>query len=169
MYKLLKLFISTRYSLLLALTCEGIVYCDIKAGAYDGPSFTLYVENLLQHMNPWPEPQSVLVTDNCPIHHVDEVRYLCDEQCIFNSFGTLILELCFRGVRLRYLPPYSPDLNPIEEAFGYIKSYLRRHGDTFRAVLHSDNQIAIYAQLYAALGTITAEKARGWMHHSGYW
>jgi hypothetical protein len=108
--------------------------------------------------------------DNCVIHHVEEVKYLCEERYVIISFTLHAMTyFILRGVRLYYLPPYSPDLNPIEEAFAYIKSYLRRNGDTFRAVLQSSNQVAVYTQLYAALGTITGQKARGWMRHSGYW
>jgi transposase len=159
------------YSLLPALCSDGIIYCDIKVGAYNGPSFVSYIEALLQHMSPWPEPKSVLVMDNCAIHHVDTVRYLCEERYVFFCDICMIrlLIYCSSGVKLYYLPPYSPDLNPIEEAFSYIKSYIQRHGDEFRTVLRSDDEVAIHGYLYSALGMITAEKARGWMHHSGYW
>jgi hypothetical protein len=69
-----------RYSLLPALCSDGIIYCDIKVGAYDGSSFFSYIEELLKHMNPWPALKSVLVMDNCVIHHVEEVKYLCEER-----------------------------------------------------------------------------------------
>ena len=75
----------------------------------------------------------------------------------------------YRGIILYYLPPYSPDLNPIEESFSYLKGYLQRFGDSFRAVLETKNQWAIYGFLYSSLSTITPEMAKGWMKHSGYW
>lgn len=62
-------------------------------------------------MNPYPYPNSVLIMDNCSIHHGGRVAELAEA----------------RGVRLLYLPPYSPDFNPIEKAFAILKSHLRRY------------------------------------------
>ncbi|KIJ49303.1 hypothetical protein M422DRAFT_147223, partial [Sphaerobolus stellatus SS14] len=101
-----------RYSLLPALTQDGIIYSDIKLGAYDGPSFITFLEGLLEHMNPYPAPWSVLILDNCAIHHVKGVREQCEQH----------------GVKILYLPPYSPNLKPIEEAFSFVKAYLQFHG-----------------------------------------
>lgn len=66
-----------RYSILPALLQDGIFYSTIKLGAYDGDSFLAFLEGLLEHMNPYPAPCSVLVMDNCAIHHVPGVRELC--------------------------------------------------------------------------------------------
>ncbi|KIJ46833.1 hypothetical protein M422DRAFT_226531 [Sphaerobolus stellatus SS14] len=107
------------YSLLPALCSEGIIYSEIQKGAYDRPSFLTFIENLLEHMNPWPAPRSVLVMDNCSIHHLEDVETLCNN----------------KGVALYYLPAYSPDLNPIEESFSFVKAHLRRNGFTFRATM----------------------------------
>ncbi|KIJ52151.1 hypothetical protein M422DRAFT_94837, partial [Sphaerobolus stellatus SS14] len=60
----------------------GIIFSDIKLGAYDGDSFLAFLEGLLQHMNPYPGPRSVLILDNCAIHHVDGVRDLCEQRCV---------------------------------------------------------------------------------------
>lgn len=73
-----------------------------------------------------------------------------------------------RGVRLYYLPPYSPDLNPIEEAFAYVKSVIRRHGTDFRAAVESKNFGMLHYLLKSALATISPEKSQGWMGHAGY-
>jgi DDE superfamily endonuclease len=67
-----------------------------------------------------------------------------------------------------YLPPYSPDLNPIEEAFSFVKSYLRRHGDRFRHAVASKKKELPLMFLYEALDQITPDHAKGWMRHSGY-
>jgi len=83
-----------RYSVLPALSLEGIIYATIKQGSFDGEAFITFLRGLLPRMNPYPAPNSVLVMDNCQIHHVEEVEDICRE----------------RGVRLLYLPPYSPDL-----------------------------------------------------------
>ena len=69
-----------RYSLLPALCSDGILYADIRRGAYDGPAFVQYIRDLMPYMKPYPEPCSVLVMDNCPIHHLDDVAHICEEQ-----------------------------------------------------------------------------------------
>ncbi|KAI0062012.1 hypothetical protein BV25DRAFT_1804540 [Artomyces pyxidatus] len=63
---------------------------------------------------------------------------------------------------LLYLPPYSPDLNPIEESFSTWKAYLRRHG------MDIDRAVDPEAALVEACGAITAEMAYGWFKHGGY-
>jgi transposase len=71
--------------------------------------------------------------DNAKIHHGLEILAL------FDRFGMSLITLLIApliaqisaGVRVEYLPPYSPDLNPIEEAFSKIKSFIRRNRDYF--------------------------------------
>ena len=55
-------------------------------------------------------PHSVLIMDNCSIHHVDAIVNMVHEL----------------GALVQFLPPYSPDYNPIEEAFSKVKAYLRQ-------------------------------------------
>ena len=62
-------------------------------------------------MNPFPGRNSVIVLDNAKIHHGGRLASLCDAA----------------NVLLIYLPPYSPDLNPIEKVFSVLKSKLKRH------------------------------------------
>src|SRR5438067_533497 len=64
-------------------------------------------------MNPYPAKHSVLVMDNARIHHN-------------NDLVTAIEDI---GGRILYLPPYSPDFNPIETAFSALKSWLKRYRD----------------------------------------
>ena len=45
---------------------------------YNGDAFIGYVEELLEHMSPWPQSCSVLVIDNCAIHHLDDIAPLCE-------------------------------------------------------------------------------------------
>jgi len=66
------------------------------------------------------------------------------------------------GARLIYLPPYSPDFNPIEEAFSAIKAFLRRHEDHFT----SDTQLEYL--IYLATSSITSDDAIGWFADCGY-
>ncbi|KAF7335978.1 DDE family endonuclease [Mycena sanguinolenta] len=141
-----------RYSLLPAITIDGLIYTHVKVGGYNGEQFVEWLEGLLQVMNPYPAPHSVLILDNCRIHHVDDVQEMCDA----------------KGVKLLYLPPYSPDFNPIEECFSWIKHYIRRNGQEFRRIAEGDDKAAPYVYLYDALSQVTAEASRGWFRHSGY-
>lgn len=82
-------------------------------------------------MNPFPGPRSVLVLDNCSIHHADTVRELIEEQggeylSILCTAGNTKLIVAKGGI-LKYLPAYSPDFNPIEQAFSIMKAHLRRN------------------------------------------
>ncbi|KIJ34757.1 hypothetical protein M422DRAFT_181646 [Sphaerobolus stellatus SS14] len=63
-----------RYSLLPALTQDGIIFSNIKLGAYDGPLFIAFLEGLLEHMNAYPALWSVRILDNCAIHHFEGVQ-----------------------------------------------------------------------------------------------
>ena len=65
-----------------------------------------------------------------------------------------------RGCELLYLPAYSPDLNPIEEAFAKLKALLRRAGARTREALMEAMGRALYA--------VTADDARGYFEHRGY-
>ncbi|KIK76756.1 hypothetical protein PAXRUDRAFT_75060, partial [Paxillus rubicundulus Ve08.2h10] len=65
------------YSLLPAIMTNGIIYSHIKVGSYNGDQFIEYLQGLLNVMNPYLQPHSVLVMDNCRIHHVDGVEELC--------------------------------------------------------------------------------------------
>jgi transposase len=65
-----------------------------------------------------------------------------------------------RGARFLPLPPYSPDFNPIEEAFSKVKQFLRR------AEARTDD--ALRAATWAAFGTLTSTNADGWFTHCGY-
>lgn len=149
----LALLILCRYSLLPALSLSGVIYSDVRQGAFNGDGFLSFLDGLLAVMNPYPAPNSVLVLDNCSIHHVDGVQERCDAA----------------GVRLLYLPPYSPDLNPIEEAFSAFKAHARRHGIQFRAAMESGDRADALLWIYEALDrSMTAEKAKGWFRDSGY-
>ena len=107
---------------------------------------------------------SVLVMDNARIHHCAGILELVEQ------FGELLIDYIherhcdgnLEGVRLIYLPPYSPDLNPIEEAFSKIKAWIRRNNDVF-----STGDGILY-DMREALDIITAEDAEGYIRHAGY-
>jgi len=76
-------------------------------GAMDGPAFLAWVEQMLA---PTLEPGDMVVMDNLPAHKPDAVRTAIEAT----------------GATLHYLPPYSPDLNPIEMAYSKLKALLKK-------------------------------------------
>lgn len=89
-----------------ALRCDGLTAPLVIDGAMNGVIFLAYIE---QFLAPMLSPGNVVVMDNLPSHKIAGVRAAIEA----------------RGAALRYLPPYSPDLNPIEQAFAKLKSLLR--------------------------------------------
>ena len=71
-----------RYSVLPAISLAGVLYSHIKIGAYNGDQFLIWLAGLLQFMNPYPGPHSVLILDNCRIHHVPGVAEMCAERYV---------------------------------------------------------------------------------------
>ena len=65
------------------------------------------------------------------------------------------------GILLIFLPPYSPDLNPIELASWYVKGYLKEHQDLFGVMPHKDI-------VQAAFESITQQQCNGWIGKCGY-
>jgi transposase len=98
-----------RYQILPAYTQDGVIFSRVYQGTTDSAFFEDFVEQLLPSMNPWPGPNSVLVMDNAPIHHTERIKQMCRDA----------------RVKLVYLPPYSPDFNPIEEFFAELKDFIK--------------------------------------------
>lgn len=94
-------------TLVAALTLNGIEAPMTLDGAMHGAAFLAYVEQVL---GPALRPGDIVVMDNLPAHKMMGVRVAIEA----------------RGARLLYLPPYSPDFNPIEMAFSKIKALLRK-------------------------------------------
>jgi hypothetical protein len=67
------------------------------------------------------------------------------------------------GVRIEYLPPYSPDLNPIEEAYSKIKAFICRHG---KLLVREGN--ALMFDLMLGMDVISSSNALGHIMHAGY-
>jgi hypothetical protein len=62
---------------------DGIIYSHIKIGSYNGNQFMEWLEGVLGVMNPYPAPHSVLILDNCQIHHIPGVQELCIERSVY--------------------------------------------------------------------------------------
>ena len=137
-----------RVSAIAGLSTEGLAALELTDGSVDGDAFYDFVRgSLIPEMNPFDgcSPMSVAIMDNCSIHHTQDVADL------FQRAGILLI----------YLPPYSPDLNPIELAFGFVKAYLKEHQDLLGFVSHTHI-------VHAAFNSITKEQCKGWIKKSGY-
>jgi transposase len=128
-------------TLLASMSAEGMGPCVVKVGATTKVVFEAYVEQVLA---PTLYPGQIVVMDNLSAHKGERVKELVEE----------------RGCQLLYLPPYSPDLNPIEEAFAKIKSLLRKaEGRTREALVKA---------LGEAISAVSSKDARGFLKHYGY-
>lgn len=108
-------------------------------GAVDGERFLYFLQH---HLLPTLRTGDVVVMDNCRIHHIAEVKTL---------LGTV-------GAAPLFMPPYSPELNPIEEAWSLIKA-------TFKSL--EARTVSTYIDaLEAARKTITPEKIRAYIDHA---
>jgi transposase len=116
-------------------------HCVAVVSATTKVVFEAYVEQVLA---PTLYPGQIVVMDNLSAHKGGRVKELVEEQ----------------GCQLLYLPPYSPDLNPIEEAFAKIKSLLRKaEGRTREALVKA---------LGEAISAVSSKDARGFLKHCGY-
>jgi transposase len=106
-----------RYQILPAYTVNGIIHARVFQGSTDSTIFEDFIEELLPMCGSWPQRYSVLVMDNASIHHTERISQMCHDA----------------GVKLVYLPPYSPDLNPIEEFFAELKAYIKKNWHVYEA------------------------------------
>lgn len=128
-------------TLLSAMSIGGMGPSLAVTGAVDSEIFELYLRRVLL---PSLSPGRIMVMDNLPAHKVESVRELIEGA----------------GCELMYLPAYSPDLNPIEEAFAKVKSILRK--------IEARTRQAVLEAMGTALDAITAQDARGFFEHAGY-
>jgi transposase len=124
-----------------ALTCDGLLATMTIEAATDGDVFLAYVEQVLR---PKLRPGQVVVMDNLAAHKVAGVRETIEAA----------------GARLVYLPPYSPDFNPIEPCWGKIKQCLR--------ALKARTLETLEQAITQALASITPDNALAWFQHCGY-
>jgi transposase len=128
-------------TLLSSITLRGMGPSLAVEGATTKVVFETYMERVLA---PSLESGQIVVLDNLAAHQGRRVRELVEA----------------RGCELLYLPPYSPDYNPIEEAFSKIKAILRKAGARTRG--------ALVEALGTAISAVTAADTRGYFEHGGY-
>lgn len=138
-----------RASALGLLALDGMVAYTAREGSFTRQTFIDFLHNqVIPLTTPYPGPLSVLVMDNARIHHGEEMHALAE---VF-------------GIRIEYLPPYSPDFNPIEEAFSKIKAFIRRENIAFAAAPAG----GLIYDVLNAMDIITPEDAVGYFTHAGY-
>ncbi len=129
------------HTIVAALRPHGLTAPAVFDGPIDNDSFRAYVEQVLV---PTLRRGDVVVLDNLAVHKQPEVRAAIEAA----------------GARIRFLPPYSPDFNPIEMAFAKLKAFLRAaRPRTF------DQVTALTA---AALALFTPAECRNYVRHCGY-
>ena len=132
------------------LTSQGMEDVYIVVDSVNGVVFNLqFIQrcllNVIQPFN-GSNPESVVVFGNASIHHT----------------STVIDLITAAGALVRFLPPYSPDLNPIEEAFSKVKAYIR---DNQRAYQSTNNPRVIVVYAFAS---VTKDNCVNYMKHAGY-
>jgi transposase len=128
-------------TLFAALNLDGITAAMTLEGAADRTAFDVFVAQVLV---PSLTPGQLVIWDNLSVHKSATAAHL----------------LADRGCRVLFLAPYSPNFAPIEQAFGKLKTALRRTGARTRAALE--------AAIAAGLATITTADAQAWFAHCGY-
>ena len=124
-----------------AVSTQGMGAAMSVEGATDGVAFETYVEHFLL---PTLKEEQVVVMDNLQVHKSKKVRKLIE------SVGASVL----------FLPPYSPDFSPIEEAFSKIKTILRS--------IEARTRETLVEAIGQALDAVSRRDALGWFSHCGY-
>ena len=128
-------------TLLAGVSLAGMAPAMTVEGGTDTAVFATYLEHFLL---PSLRPGQVVVVDNVGAHQPERIREL----------------VLAAGCQLVFLPAYSPDLSPIEEAFSKIKALVKATAGRTRAALD--------AAIAAALAAVTAADVTGWFTHAGY-
>jgi transposase len=123
------------------LRLSGLTAPMVIDGAMDGPAFLAWVE---QQLAPTLSPGDIVVMDNLPAHKPAAVRAAIER----------------RGAQLRYLPPYSPDLNPIEMAYSKFKALLKKAA--------ARTVEALWTAIADAIRQISHPDCRGYFNAAGY-
>jgi transposase len=124
-----------------ALTWEGLVALMTVIG---GTTTNVFLEFVRCHLVPLLKPGMKVVMDNLKVHHADEVRRLIEAT----------------GAKIIFLPPYSPQYNPIENAWSKFKALLRKRTPRTRDDLIRD--------IHCTARDISTDDAEGYFHGCGY-
>ncbi len=136
-----------RTSAIAMLSTKGILDVKVTSGTTNGDTFYDFTQNnILPQLQPFSgiNPHSIIIMDNCSIHHVQEIVEMIEDA----------------GAMIHFLPPYSPDLNPIELAFSKVKAALK---ELEFSMITSD----VDTIMLTAFATITQQDCQGWISESG--
>ena len=124
-----------------ALRVDGRTADMVVNSATDGAVFLAYVEKILV---PTLNVNDIVIMDNLAAH----------------KMSAIVAAIEATGAEVRFLPPYSPDLNPIEKMWSKVKAYLRK--------VKARTQEVLWQAIGAALKTVSASDARNWFRSCGY-
>ena len=143
---------------------------DIIQGSYNAKRFKRFISGLLDQMSEFPGPRSVIVMDNCGIHKSKEVTDMIYEQYYYSPCYSAITThpKMFRGMRCEFLPPYSPDYNPLELAFSAIKAEFRHCLPELEKATTADNELEVILAIHDSVFSITFWDVCGWFRKCGY-
>ncbi|KAG9087827.1 hypothetical protein FRC07_012729 [Ceratobasidium sp. 392] len=126
---------------------DGILALDVVKGSFSAATFHTFISKLLDKMNPYPAPNSIIIMDNCRIHKDPETLQM----------------ITARGIHYIFLPPYLPNYNPIKLAFLKIKGGLKRDKDYARVAMGKGNRNGdadIIGLIYKHVYSVTAKDAQ---------
>jgi transposase len=128
-------------TILSSIRLDGTMVPMIFPGAVNREIFKDYLRDYLAQAL---RPGDIVIMDNLPAHRVDGVAELIEET----------------GAHVLYLPPYSPDFNPIEMLWSKIKAYLR--------MVKARTVDALHSAIPSAFSTVSTSDIRGWFNAAGY-
>ena len=140
---------SKRLSAIPVVTTRGIEDVFVTEGTVNGDIFLQFVEQcLVPVLQPFngSNARSIVKMDNASIHHVTEV----------------VERIIDTGALVRFLPPYSPDMNPAEEVFSKVKKFLTNNDVAFSSSTSPRLLITM------AFNTVNSTDYMGYIRHSGY-
>lgn len=120
---------------------DGTTVPMFLSGSLNGETFREYIE---QHLTPTLREGDIVVMDNLRCHKVEGIKQAIEKV----------------GAHVLYLPPYSPDLNPIEQMWSKIKAFLRK--------IKARSIEVLWNALPIAFATVTIQDISGWFQHDGY-
>ena len=124
------------------MTSQGVLTYDCTTGTMNGDKYFVRGKVIMHAALPRSKLNTLM--DNCSIHHIDQVKQ----------------ELESAGILVIFLPPYSPDYNPCEEMFSYVKYYLKNHDEILQCI----DKPRILKSVFAS---VIESQRNNWITHSG--
>ncbi|KFY68595.1 hypothetical protein V498_10594 [Pseudogymnoascus sp. VKM F-4517 (FW-2822)] len=133
-----------RYQVLPAYAQDGILLSSVFQGSTELTVFEDFIKQLLPLCGRWPQPKSVLVIDDVPVHHTDRIEQMCYDA----------------GVKIVYLSPCSADLNPVEKWLAELRRIIKLNWQTNQKI--ADQGFDVFLQRCIATISSNGELAK---HH----